>query len=112
MFPNRGFDSILDALDKCRNLGKPSYDERYDFFWNLLDHQNKGIKLSLNERCDLFWHLIDTSNKGKVPPKSIRYVRACREIIKKHHEIMKDDPERLRSFFLVRLTGCNCTRNS
>lgn len=35
----------------------------------------------------------------------------CRVAIKKHHELLKDDPERLTTEFLVKITGCKCKHN-
>jgi len=32
----------------------------------------------------------------------------CRNEIKKHHEMMKNDPERLTTEFLINITGCEC----
>lgn len=43
---------------------------------------------------------------------STAYARSsrCRVAIKKHHELLKDDPERLTTEFLVKITGCKCNR--
>jgi hypothetical protein len=41
---------------------------------------------------------------------SNKHKQKCKNIIKEHHEILKDDPERLTTEFLVELTGCNCKR--
>jgi hypothetical protein len=46
-----------------------------------------------------------TQKRGCTAPRI-----GCKTFIKKHHNEMKDDPERLTSEFLVRLTGCNCKR--
>jgi hypothetical protein len=62
----------------------------------------------LDLRCNLFLGIFDTHNMGKVHPKKISYMRECRKAIKEHHEKMKDDPERLTTNFLIKLTGCNC----
>jgi hypothetical protein len=32
----------------------------------------------------------------------------CRRDIQKHHEDLKDDPERLTTDFLVKICGCKC----
>ena len=34
----------------------------------------------------------------------------CKIAIKSHHDLLKDDPERLTTQFLVEMTGCNCKR--
>ncbi len=64
--------------------------------------------MTLDERCSIFWGILNTYNIGKVHPKKIRYIKQCRKAIKEHHEKLKDDPERLTTDFLIKLTGCNC----
>lgn len=34
----------------------------------------------------------------------------CRSEIRRHHEMMKHDPERLTTEFLIEITNCNCKR--
>lgn len=38
--------------------------------------------------------------------------RSCPLILHKHHELLKHDPERLTTEFLVKLTGCKCIRHN
>ena len=99
------------ALDKYNKGEEISFEEESIlYFIILIDKCNKEEKMSLEERCTLFWNILDYYNKGKVHPKNIRYMKKCRRIIKEHHEIMKDDPNRLTSAFLIKLTRCNCNR--
>ena len=35
-------------------------------------------------------------------------LRECMVILKKHHEDLKDDPDRLSTEFIARLSGCTC----
>lgn len=37
-----------------------------------------------------------------------QYQYRCRAEIKKHHEEMKNDPERLTTSFLIDITNCEC----
>jgi len=101
----------VQALDKY-NKGEEisSEEESILFFTILLSNHTTEKKMSFERRCTLFWNILDYYNKGKVHPKKIRYMKKCRRIIKEHHEIMKDDPERLTSAFLIKLTQCNCKR--
>jgi hypothetical protein len=99
------------TLDKYNKGEEISFEEAsFLHFIILISRYNKEKKMPLEERCTLFWNILDYYNKGKVHPKKIRYVKKCRKIIKEHHEIMKDDPERLTSAFLIKLTQCNCTK--
>ena len=34
----------------------------------------------------------------------------CVKMLRLHHELLKDDPERLTTDFLVEMTGCKCRR--
>ncbi len=104
------YDYLLNLLGELRNIGTTSYNEEFDFLWNLMDNYKKKGNLSRNERCDLFWSILDNYNADKVHPKKIRSMKVCRRIIQKHHEMMKDDPNHLTSLFLIKLTGCNCSR--
>jgi hypothetical protein len=99
------------VLDKYNNGEEISDDETSILYWSLLiNNYNEGKKCSLEERCTLFWSVLDYYNKGKVHPKKIRYMKLCRRIIREHHEKMQNDPERLTSDFLIKLTRCNCKR--
>jgi len=39
------------------------------------------------------------------------YESKCRCQLKRHHEEMKDDPERLTTEFLAKICRCHCVRN-
>jgi hypothetical protein len=39
-----------------------------------------------------------------------KYMERCCNIIKEHHDRMKDDPEHLTTDFLLDITGCNCQK--
>jgi hypothetical protein len=38
------------------------------------------------------------------------YQARCRRDLQRHHEAMKDDPERLTTVFLVKICKCDCSR--
>lgn len=40
------------------------------------------------------------------------YSSRCRRDIRQHHELMKDDPERLTTEFLIEITRCECKRRN
>jgi predicted RNA-binding Zn-ribbon protein involved in translation (DUF1610 family) len=42
-----------------------------------------------------------------IPKPRLSY---CKKIIAQHHEELKDDPERLKTDFLINMTGCKCKR--
>jgi hypothetical protein len=104
------YDYFLNLLGGLRNIGTPSYNEEFDFLWNLLNNYKKKGNLSLNERCDIFWSILDNYNADKIRPEKIPYMKMCQGFIRRHHEEMKNDPEHLTSSFLIKLTGCNCSR--
>lgn len=48
--------------------------------------------------------------KEVLPVTERTYQSKCRRQIQKHHEDLKDDPERLTTEFLVKICKCNCSR--
>jgi hypothetical protein len=58
-----------------------------------------------------------TSSENRTPKQKFvtietdrSYKCKCRRDIRKHHELLKDDPERLTTEFLLEITGCECIR--
>jgi hypothetical protein len=40
-----------------------------------------------------------------------KFGRHCVDVLRKHHELMKDDPEHLSTKFIADLVGCECPRS-
>jgi hypothetical protein len=117
--------SLQDILDvsKCP-LGRWHRFGRSVFMWpveNAVDydcpscgkkvHMNKNGGVSFCGKCKKYIGQrgkLANHHRGEIPIEESRSKNACRLILKKHHEDMKNDPERLSTKFIADVAGCSC----
>jgi hypothetical protein len=47
-----------------------------------------------------------------MPPWEFPRPSTCRDALKTHHDLLKEDPERLPTKFLIDIVGCDCSRQT
>jgi len=53
-----------------------------------------------------------TGYKGTTHRKGTQDHRDCAEILKQHHEDLKDDPERLSTEYIAKMARCSCPKKA
>lgn len=84
-----------DFDPRLRNLKLPS-----NIYWSVSSKLDHKI-------CDRLRELWDLERQGR-HRSDIKYGSSCCSILKTHADILKDDPERLSTEFIKRLSKCNC----
>jgi hypothetical protein len=116
--PICSLQEILD-VSKCP-LGKWHRVGRFVYRWPIenavdIDCPECGNKVHMSKngatscgKCGKHIGKIVGRKREKVSHEKSRSRNSCRLILKKHHEDMKNDPERLSTKFIADVAGCSC----
>ena len=71
-------------------------------------HLGKRRTQETVDKIRSWWSLEKRLEQSHRKHPDIKNHRSCALILLKHHEDLKDDPERLRTGFIAKLSGCAC----